>query len=138
VGGLGDDELAGLEERRRKWRTRAASTLDEFHHRGNAALAGPARHVDIVGARLLQRQADELAAALDRRPVIELVAHGEAVPCWLVMRGQKRVKDARERAYDPRIHLLSKKIDPRNRFTRFRALQVRKSDKSDLHCQARG
>jgi hypothetical protein len=25
------------------------------------------------------------------------------------MRGQKRVKDARERAYDPRIHLLRKK-----------------------------
>src|SRR5262245_25994749 len=76
VGGLADDELAGLEERRRKRWTRAASTLDEFHHGGNAALAAPARHVDIVGARLLQRQADELAAALDRRPVIELVAHG--------------------------------------------------------------
>jgi hypothetical protein len=26
-----------------------------------------------------------------------------------VMRGQKRVEDARERAYDPRIHLLRKK-----------------------------
>jgi hypothetical protein len=26
----------------------------------------------------------------------------------LVMRGQKRVEDARERAYDPRIHLLRK------------------------------
>src|SRR5262249_57942682 len=76
VGGLGDDELAGLEERRRKRRTRAASTLDECHHRGNAALAGPARHVDVVGARLLQCEADELAAALDRRPAIELVAHG--------------------------------------------------------------
>jgi hypothetical protein len=25
------------------------------------------------------------------------------------MRGQKRVEDARERAYDPRIHLLGKK-----------------------------
>src|ERR1700756_3713323 len=75
VGGLADDELAGLEERRRKRRTRAASALDEFHHRGNAALAGPARHVDVVGARLLQCEADELAAALDRRPVIELVAH---------------------------------------------------------------
>src|SRR5215471_11314797 len=76
VGGLADDELARLEERRRKGRTRAASALDEFHHRGNAALAAPARHVDVVGARLLQREADELAAALDRRPVIKLVAHG--------------------------------------------------------------
>jgi hypothetical protein len=27
-----------------------------------------------------------------------------------VMRGQKRVEDARERAYDPRIHLLRKKL----------------------------
>jgi hypothetical protein len=27
-----------------------------------------------------------------------------------VMRGQKRVDDARERAYDPRIHLLRKKV----------------------------
>jgi hypothetical protein len=28
----------------------------------------------------------------------------------MVMRGQKRVEDARERAYDPRIHLLRKKV----------------------------
>src|SRR5262249_46927199 len=89
VGGLADDELAGLEERRRKRRTRAASAFDEFHHRGNAALAGPARHVDVVGARLLQREADELAAPLDRRPVIELVPHGGGPwPCWLVMRAR--------------------------------------------------
>jgi hypothetical protein len=27
-----------------------------------------------------------------------------------VVRGQKRVEDARERAYDPRIHLLRKKV----------------------------
>jgi hypothetical protein len=26
------------------------------------------------------------------------------------MRGQKRVEDARERAYDPRIHFLRKKV----------------------------
>ena len=29
------------------------------------------------------------------------------------MRGQKRVEDARKRAYDPRIHLLTKKMDCR-------------------------
>ena len=34
-----------------------------------------ARHVDIVGAGLLQRQAHELAAALDPRPIVELVTH---------------------------------------------------------------
>jgi hypothetical protein len=32
------------------------------------------------------------------------------------MRGQKRVEDARERAYDPRIHLLAKKIFSRKRW----------------------
>jgi hypothetical protein len=30
--------------------------------------------------------------------------------CAAVMRGQKRVEDARERAYDPRIHLTSQKL----------------------------
>jgi hypothetical protein len=30
-----------------------------------------------------------------------------------VMRGQKRVEDARKRAYHPRIHLLRKKLFPR-------------------------
>jgi hypothetical protein len=29
------------------------------------------------------------------------------------MRGQKRVEDARKRAYDPRIHLLRKKHFPK-------------------------
>jgi hypothetical protein len=29
------------------------------------------------------------------------------------MRGQKRVEDARERAYNPRIHLLRKKLFPK-------------------------
>ena len=75
VGGLADDELAGLEERRRERRARDARAVDELHHRRHAALAAPARHVDIVGARLFQREPDELAAPLDRRPVIEFVAH---------------------------------------------------------------
>ena len=42
---------------------------------GTPPLASPARDVEVVGARLFQRQADEFAAALDRRPVVELVAH---------------------------------------------------------------
>src|SRR6266545_4229216 len=75
VGGLRDDELAGLEKRRRKRRARDAPPIDQLHHGGNAALASPARHVDIVGACLLQGEADEFAATLDRRPVVELVAH---------------------------------------------------------------
>jgi hypothetical protein len=76
IGGLRDHELAGLEKRRRKRRPRNASPLDQLHHRGNAALAGPARHIDIVGARLFQGETDEFTAALDRRPVVKLVAHG--------------------------------------------------------------
>jgi len=98
VGGLADDELAGLEERRRKRRTCAASGLDEFHHRGNAALAGPARHVDVVGARLLQCEADELASALDRRPVIELVAHRDGPSRLSIRHARARVNALMTRA----------------------------------------
>ena len=42
--------------------------------------AAPPRDVDIVRPALLQRQADELAAALDFRPVVKLVAHGASAP----------------------------------------------------------
>jgi hypothetical protein len=58
------------------------------------------------------------------------------------MAGQKRVEDARERAYDPAIHRIREKPffdgPPEIGFTRFRTFQVCKSDKSDLHGQARG
>src|SRR5262245_2051063 len=64
VRGLGDDELAGLEERRRERGTLRARVVEQLLHRGYAAFAGTARHVDVVGARLFQRQADELAATL--------------------------------------------------------------------------
>ena len=42
IRGLGDDELAGFEERRRKGRTRDALAVEELHHRRHAAFAGPA------------------------------------------------------------------------------------------------
>src|SRR5262245_9060334 len=74
VGGLADHQLAGAQERRRKGWPFDPVSVDELHHRRHAALAA-ARHVDIVGAGLLQGQPHELAAALDRRPVVELVAH---------------------------------------------------------------
>src|SRR5262245_26869898 len=74
VGGLADHELAGAQERWRERRAFDALSVDELHHRRHAAFA-TARHVDIVGAGLLQRQPHELAAPLDRRPVVELVAH---------------------------------------------------------------
>jgi hypothetical protein len=44
-----------------------------FIHRIDARAA--ARDIDIVGSSLLQRQPDELAATLDFRPIVELVAH---------------------------------------------------------------
>ena len=72
VGGLADHELAGLEERRRK-RRRALSRPHHLHHRSHAVAA--ARHVGIGGAGLLQREPDIFAAALNGRPVIELIAH---------------------------------------------------------------
>ena len=60
------------------------------------------------------------------------------------MRGQKRVEDARERAYDPRIHLLRKKVltkmDGLHRnsgLPELRSIMRRKSGKPDLRCQAR-
>ena len=68
-------ELAGAQERRGERRARDARTVDELHHRRHAALAAPARHIDVVGAGVFQREAHELAAPLDRRPVVEFVAH---------------------------------------------------------------
>jgi hypothetical protein len=55
------------------------------------------------------------------------------------MRGQKRVEDARERAYDPRIHLLAKKdgLHRNSGLPELRNIMRRKSGKPDLRCQAR-
>ena len=76
VCGLGDNQPACLEERRCVRRSLRALVVHEAQHRVHAAFAS-ARHVDIVGAGFLERKPDELAAALDGRPVIELVAHGK-------------------------------------------------------------
>src|SRR6202050_302456 len=72
---LRDDELAGFEKRRRVRRPRAALVLEYLHHRRHAAPARPARDIDVIGAGLFEREADEFAAALDAGPVIKLVAH---------------------------------------------------------------
>jgi hypothetical protein len=60
------------------------------------------------------------------------------------MRGQKRVEDARERAYDPRIHLLREKlftkIDGLHRNSgspELRKITRRKSGEPNLRCQTR-
>jgi hypothetical protein len=49
-----------------------AFTGNECLDRRAAALAAD---IDVVCARLLQREPDEFAAALNRRPIIELIAH---------------------------------------------------------------
>ena len=69
---LRDHELAGLEKRRRVRRT-----LPAVHHPAHGIHAGaaPPRDIDIARPRLLQRQADKLAAPLNFRPVVKLVAH---------------------------------------------------------------
>ncbi len=75
IGGLRDDELAGLQERRRERRVLVAPAV---HHRQHAVHAGfAARDVVVSGAGILQRQPHEFAAALDFRPVEQLIAHGE-------------------------------------------------------------
>src|SRR3954454_12013835 len=70
--GLRDDRFAGFQDRRREWRMLLAPAL----HEGDVALsAALARDVDIVGARLFEREANELTAPLNGRPVIKLVTH---------------------------------------------------------------
>ena len=59
-------------------RTAAAGCPDRpgvAQRRLTAASRRLARHVDIGRAGSLERQADELAAALDRGPIVELVSH---------------------------------------------------------------
>jgi hypothetical protein len=60
------------------------------------------------------------------------------------MRGQKCVEDARERAYDPRIHLLRKNFLAKamdcieiRACPNFELVSRHKSGKPDLWCQAR-
>jgi hypothetical protein len=58
------------------------------------------------------------------------------------MRGQKRVEDARERAYYPRIHrkknfIQSDGLRRNSGSPELRSIMRRKSGKPDLRCQAR-
>ena len=74
--GLRDHELAGLQKRRGVGRMRRSLAIEQPHHCGHTARARPSRHVDVVGAAFFERKPHEFAAALDRRPVVELIAHG--------------------------------------------------------------
>ncbi|HET9247392.1 MAG TPA: hypothetical protein VFO15_16425, partial [Xanthobacteraceae bacterium] len=63
-------------------------------------------------------QPDDAFALIVSQPGVEVVEHTERdVPLLVgsesVMAGHSASEDARERAYDPAIHLLAKKMDPR-------------------------
>src|SRR5438132_1236231 len=81
VRGLGDQQLAGAQERRRERRSLDRRALQQTLHRPHAART--ARNVDVIGARVLEREADELAAALNGGPVIERVSH-RIICVWIV------------------------------------------------------
>src|SRR2546426_3030683 len=81
VRGLGDQQLTGAQERRRERRSLDGRALEQVLHRLHAART--ARNVDVIGARVLEREADELAAPLDGRPVIERVSH-RIICVWIV------------------------------------------------------
>src|SRR5258705_13145613 len=69
---LRDHRGAGAKERRRE-----DMVALHLHRHGLHAPRSP-RDVDILGTRVLEREADEFAASLDARPVIELVSHNTA------------------------------------------------------------
>ncbi len=72
-GDLCNDLAARLQEWRREGlRTFTAAIEKRLHHR----IAVHPRHVDVVGAGIFQRQAHELATALDAGPVVQRVLHG--------------------------------------------------------------
>src|SRR5205085_10792428 len=77
---LRDDELAGLQKRRRERRTCELFVIETRKH-CVLAVVRPC-DVDIAHRGFLERQAHEFAAALDRRPVVELVNHTKRVYRW--------------------------------------------------------
>src|SRR5689334_17211116 len=85
--GLRDDGLARFQDRRREGRMLLALAL----HEGDVALTpSSTRDIDIVGAGLLEGEADEFAASLDGRPVIQLIPH--RLPPALLSPVQKKTR----------------------------------------------
>src|SRR3984885_5227720 len=76
IGSLADDEPPGLEKRRRKGRSFDVAAVEKAYERRYAgSFARLARHIPISRAGLLQRQAHEFTAALNRRPVVQFILH---------------------------------------------------------------
>jgi hypothetical protein len=76
---LTDDEVPRFQEGRGEGLQRACRTKRLHHRRDSpAARLGQSSHIEIRRGGLLEREADELAATGDARPVIELVRrHGQ-------------------------------------------------------------
>src|SRR3981081_4722205 len=89
IGGLPDQEFPCSKKRRRE-RRRALARLHDPGHRGHTASA--ARDIDIVGAGILQREPDVFATALNARPVIEFIAHGESFDRSLTRNTADRIR----------------------------------------------
>src|SRR5688572_4557529 len=75
VRSLPDDETPGPEDRLHETRMLERCFLYEALHRLGALLP---RDIDVLGLRLLQRQADEFAAPGIGGRVIEFVSHGSS------------------------------------------------------------
>src|SRR5215213_4479423 len=72
IRGLCDDQLARLEDWRGERWMLLAFALDQLLDHVITALA---RHIDVIGTCLFQREPYEFAATLDIGPVVKLVAH---------------------------------------------------------------
>ena len=77
--GLTHHDLAMNQKRRRKGRLRGGLAFHHAHH-GFCTLAFfiAARDVDVIGTGGFKGQSNEFASALDRRPIVQLVAHGSS------------------------------------------------------------
>src|SRR5712691_1028587 len=89
IRGLRDHQLPRPEERRREGRALLRFASQELHQRRHALLR-KSRDVYVVGTRFLESKSDEFSAALDRGPVIELVAHGSSFKTCQASRGTQR------------------------------------------------
>src|SRR3990172_3708715 len=73
IGGLRNHQLAGLEKWRRKRRVFNRPTFHEAHHRCHATRSP--RHIHVIRTGIFERETNKFTAPLDRRPIVDLVAH---------------------------------------------------------------
>ena len=108
VRGLGDHPLAVFQERRRERQPARPVALQELLQRRHAAALGrrQAGDIAVAGTGVLQRQAHELAAPLDRRPVIEVVFRRRHLHAVRPARRRHNQNRDVTSAADPAVHRL--------------------------------